>query len=216
MGPRHRPMGRQGVEGLVNATWNLLTTGSRGNGDHLPRESDHETRSGRGGRPIVGRTARLLPRDGDAAGADWRAASRWIHPLASWPAWLLETTTRTATKSLHAFVDGEPVAGLTQDTILDNIALYWLTGTAASAARSYWDSRDDRRLRAASLLPPVSVPVGSRRSPARSGLRAAAGRGGLPDLASLQRQADRGGHFAAWEEPELFAAGVAGRIHSLR
>jgi hypothetical protein len=38
-----------------------------------------------------------------------------------------------------AFVDGQPAGNLTRDHILDNITLYWLTGTAASAARSYWD-----------------------------------------------------------------------------
>jgi hypothetical protein len=43
-------------------------------------------------------------------------------------------------KISRAFVDGQPVGNLTGDHVLDNITLYWLTGTGASAARSYWES----------------------------------------------------------------------------
>ena len=77
-------------------------------------------------------------------------------------AWMLDHDTDSYTKISTAFVDGEPVGNLTRDTILDNITLYWLTGTAASAARS--SGRDARALAAwlASGQPPpaVSVPVG--------------------------------------------------------
>jgi len=65
-------------------------------------------------------------------------------------------------KISRAFVDGEPVGNLTRDHILDNITLYWLTGTGASAARWYWETgRAVAAARAAGEVPPaVSVPVG--------------------------------------------------------
>jgi pimeloyl-ACP methyl ester carboxylesterase len=102
------------------------------------------------------------------------------------------------------------VGSLTRDTIVDNITLYWLTGTAASAARSYWE---DARALAAALAsgqapPAVSVPVGFTTFPGeiwaspRSWVEAV-----YPGLAYFN-EVDRGGHFAAWEEPELFSAEV--------
>ena len=77
-------------------------------------------------------------------------------------AWLLDHDTDSYHKISCAFVDGEPVGNLTQETIVDNVTLYWLTGTAASAARSYWE---DGRALAAALAsgqapPAVTVPVG--------------------------------------------------------
>ena len=77
-------------------------------------------------------------------------------------AWLLDPRHGQLLQDLRAFVDGEPVGNLTRDHIVDNITLYWLTGTGASAARSYWE---DARALAASLAsgqppPPVTVPVG--------------------------------------------------------
>ena len=54
-------------------------------------------------------------------------------------AWLLDHDTDSYYKISRAFVDGEPVGNLTRDNIVDNITLYWLTGTGASAARSYWE-----------------------------------------------------------------------------
>ena len=54
-------------------------------------------------------------------------------------AWLLDHDTDSYYKISRAFVDGEPVGNLTRDKVIDNITLYWLTGTAASAARSYWE-----------------------------------------------------------------------------
>ena len=103
---------------------------------------------------------------------------------------------------------------LTRDNVLDNITLYWMTGTAASAARSYWE---DARALAAALAsgqppPPVTVPVGFTTFPGeiwaspRSWVEAV-----YPGLAYFN-VADKGGHFAAWEEPQLFADRGAGGI----
>ena len=55
-------------------------------------------------------------------------------------AWMLDHDTDSYYKIARAFVDGKPTGNLTRDHILDNITLYWLTGTGASAARSYWES----------------------------------------------------------------------------
>ena len=133
-------------------------------------------------------------------------------------AWLLDHDTDSYYKISRAFVDGEPVGNLTRDTILDNITLYWLTGTAASAARSYWE---DGRALAAALAsgqppPAVKVPVGFTTFPGeiwaspRSWVEAV-----YPDLAYFN-EADKGGHFAAWEEPELFSDEVRATFRSLR
>nr|MDQ5828029.1 epoxide hydrolase [Chloroflexota bacterium] len=113
-----------------------------------------------------------------------------------------------------AFVDGEPVGNLTRDNIVDNITLYWLTGTGASAARWYWETG---RAQAAGQAPPaVSVPVGFTPFP---GEIFAAPRSWVevvyPDL-SYFNEVDKGGHFAAWEEPELFATEVREAFRSLR
>ena len=125
-------------------------------------------------------------------------------------AWLLDHDTDSYYKISRTFVDGKPVGNLTRDTIVDNITLYWLTGTAASAARSYWE---DGRALAAALAsgqapPAVSVPVGFTTFPGeiwaapRSWVEAV-----YPGLAYFN-EVDRGGHFAAWEEPQLFSAEV--------
>ena len=91
-------------------------------------------------------------------------------------AWMLDHDTDAYYKIADAFVDGQPSGNLTRDHILDNITLYWLTGTGASAARSYWEA-DGPDAPAAGQAPPPRrrSRSASRRSPARSGGRRAAG-----------------------------------------
>jgi hypothetical protein len=76
-------------------------------------------------------------------------------------AWMLDHDPDSYQKISHAFVDGEPVGGLTRDRILDNITLYWLTGTAKPAAGLYWE--ETRRIAAAAASgekpPKLSLPV---------------------------------------------------------
>ena len=103
--------------------------------------------------------------------------------------WLLDHDTDSYYKISRAFVDGEPAGNLTRDTIVDNITLYWLTGTAASAAWSYWE--DARALAAAIAARPASS--GGHRAgrlhdvPRRDlGFPAQLGRGGLPRPRVLQ------------------------------
>ena len=131
-------------------------------------------------------------------------------------AWMLDHDTDSYYKISHAFVDGEPAGNLTQDHILDNITLYWLTGTGASAARSYWESGRAQALAAGQAPPEVSLPVGFTTNPdeifraPRSWAEKA-----YPTLAYFNK-VDRGGHFAAWEEPELFSSELRAAFRSLR
>jgi pimeloyl-ACP methyl ester carboxylesterase len=133
-------------------------------------------------------------------------------------AWLLDHDTDSYYKISSAFVDGEPVGNLTRDNIIDNITLYWLTGTGASAARWYWElGQAQAKAHAAGQAPPdVSLPVGFTTFPGeifrapRSWVEAS-----YPNL-SYFNEPDRGGHFAAWEEPELFCTEVRAAFRSLR
>lgn len=133
-------------------------------------------------------------------------------------AWMLDHDTDSYGKISRAFVDGEIVGNLTRDTVLDNITLYWLTGTGASAARWYWEF--GRFLAAAEAAghapPPVRVPVAFTTFPGelfaspRSWAEAV-----YPGLIYFN-ETDRGGHFAAWEEPELFTAELRAAFRALR
>ena len=96
-------------------------------------------------------------------------------------AWMLDHDTDSYYKISRAFVDGQPSGNLTRDHILDNITLYWLTGTGASAARSYWEGGRAQLSRPARLLRRSSSRSASPRSPARSsGPRAAGSRRPTP------------------------------------
>ncbi len=132
--------------------------------------------------------------------------------------WMLDHDTDSYYKISRAFVDDEPAGNLTRDHILDNITLYWLTGTGASAARSYWESgRAQAAALAAGQAPPeVSIPVGFTTFPdeifraPRSWVE-----GSYPNV-SYFNEAEKGGHFAAWEEPELFTTEMRAAFRSLR
>ena len=133
-------------------------------------------------------------------------------------AWMLDHDTDAYYKISRAFVDGQPSGGLTRDHILDNITLYWLTGTGASAARSYWESGRAQALAAAAgqAQPEVSLPVGFTTFPGeifrapRSWVEKS-----YPTLTYFH-EAGKGGHFAAWEEPELFATEIRAAFSPLR
>jgi hypothetical protein len=96
---------------------------------------------------------------------------------------------------------GQPSGGLTRDHILDNITLYWLTGTGASTARSYWEAGRAQALAvAAGQAPPeVKLPAGFTTFPGEifRAPRSWAEKG-YPNLTYFH-EAGKGGHFAAWE-----------------
>jgi hypothetical protein len=113
-------------------------------------------------------------------------------------------------------VDGLPVGDLTRRQNVDNITLYCLTGTGASAARSYRESRPDQARAGELGEPDVLLPVGFTTFPeeiwgsSRSWVEQS-----CPNVTHVN-EVDRGGHFAAWEEPQRFAEEVRAAIRSLR
>jgi pimeloyl-ACP methyl ester carboxylesterase len=130
--------------------------------------------------------------------------------------WMLDHDTDSYDKISRAFVDGQPAGNLTRDHILDNITLYWLTGTGASAARSYWEGGRAAALAAGKAPPAVSIPVGFTTFP---GEIFRAPRSWVEKVYShvvYFHEADRGGHFAAWEEPQLFSEEIRAGFRPLR
>jgi pimeloyl-ACP methyl ester carboxylesterase len=131
--------------------------------------------------------------------------------------WMLDHDTDSYYKIAGAFVEDKPTGGLTRDHVLDNVTLYWLTATGASAARSYWEGSRATALAAGKAPPPaVTIPVGFTSFPGeifrapRSWVEAV-----YPSL-SYFNEVDRGGHFAAWEEPELFTTELRAAFKSVR
>ena len=131
-------------------------------------------------------------------------------------AWMLDHDTDSYYKISSAFVDGKPSGNLTRDHILDNVTMYWLTGTGASAARSYWEGGQATARAAGQVPPPTSLPVGFTTFPGEI-FRTPRGwvEASYPNVVYFN-EADRGGHFAAWEEPELFSTEIRAAFRSLR
>ncbi len=131
-------------------------------------------------------------------------------------AWMLDHDTDSYYKISHAFLDKQSSGHLTRDAILDNITLYWLTGTGASAAREYWENTQAAANAAGQPRPEVKLPVGFTTFPGeiwrtpRSWVDKA-----YPNV-SYFNEVDNGGHFAAWEEPGLFAAEMRAAFRPLR
>jgi pimeloyl-ACP methyl ester carboxylesterase len=205
-------LGRQAPEGLLGIHMNLLVTALAG---PQPEETEQE----RGAAKAVA----TFQTTGSAYFQEQATRPQTIgYALLDSPvalaAWMIDHDTDAYNKISHAFVDGQPSGGLTRDHVLDDITLYWVTGTGASAARSYWEAYGaDAPAAAAGQAPPaVSVPVAFTTFP---GEIWAAPRSWVeqsyPSLTYFN-QVDRGGHFAAWEEPELFSAEVRAAFSSLR
>jgi pimeloyl-ACP methyl ester carboxylesterase len=130
-------------------------------------------------------------------------------------AWLLD----------HNDADGQPAAAvaaaltrtssstgeLTRDEVLDNITLYWLTGTGVSASRLYWEYRGGF-FDAKGVSVPVAVSVfpGEQYQAPRSWTERA-----YPGLV-YHHEVEKGGHFAAWEQPQLFVEELRAGFRSLR
>jgi len=205
-------MGRQAPEGLIGIHTNLFVPGLAGT-DPFPKNSDEE-------RAAVeqGATFRAT-----GFGYFLEQATRpqtigyalLDSPIAL-AGWMLDHDTDSYYKIASAYVDGKPSGGLTRDHILDNVTLYWLTGTGASAARSYWETGQATARSAGQAPPPVSIPVGFTQFPGeivrtpRSWVELA-----YPTLAYFNK-ADKGGHFAAWEEPQLFTEELRAAFGPLR
>ena len=164
-------MGREAPEGLVGIHMNLLVTALGGGA--MPAETEQE-------RAALEQT-KTFRTSGFGYFLEQATRPQTIgYALLDSPvalaAWMLDHDTDAYEKISRAFVDGQPSGGLTRDHILDNITVYWLTGTGASAARSYWESGRAQALRRpARLLRRSSFRSASPRSPARSSRPRAAG-----------------------------------------
>ena len=114
--------------------------------------------------------------------------------------------------ALGRTIDGHSAGAVTRDDFLDNVTLYWLTNTAVSAARLYWENKADFF-----DAKPITIPFAISVFPAElyQAPRSWAERA-YPDNLIYYNQLDRGGHFAAWEEPELFSKELQAAFRSLR
>ena len=203
-------MGRQAPEGLAGIHMNLLVTTD---GATLPTDTAQE-RAAAGARKEF-RTSGFGYFLEQATRPQTIGYALLDSPLAL-AAWMLDHDTDAYYKISRAFTDGQPSGGLTRDHILDNITTYWLTGTGASAARSYWEHGRAQAPAAGQAPPPVKLPVGFTVFPGES-FRAPRSwvELGYPTLGYFH-EVGRGGHFAAWEEPELFATEIRAAFRSLR
>ena len=205
-------MGRQAPDGLLGVHINLLVA-ALAIGDQLPTETEQE------------RAARDATAEFSASGFGYflEQATRpqtigyaLLDSPVALAAWMLDHDTDSYYKISRAFVDDKPAGNLTRGHILDNVTVYWLTGTGASAAGWYWENGRAQALAAGQAPPPASVPVGFTAFPdeifvaPRSWVEVV-----YPDLAYFN-EVDRGGHFAAWEEPELFSTEVRAAFRGVR
>jgi pimeloyl-ACP methyl ester carboxylesterase len=132
-------------------------------------------------------------------------------------AWMLDHDTDAYRKMADAFLGGRPSGNLTRDHVLDNITLYWLTRTGASSARSYWEAYGpDAPAAGRPPLPAPTIPVAFTSFPGEIWRTPRSWAEQSYPTLSYYSEAERGGHFAAWEEPELFAAELRAAFRPLR
>ena len=204
-------MGRQAPEGLIGIHTNLLVPAL---GGPMPTDTDEEQ--------AAAAQIATFNRSGNGYFVEMATRPQTIgYALLDSPvalaAWMADHDTDAYHKISQAFVDGQPSGNLTRDHILDNITLYWLTGTGASAARSYWEAYGpDAPAAKAEPLPPPTIPFAFTTFPGeiwrtpRSWVEAS-----YPNVIYFN-EVDRGGHFAAWEEPELFSSELRAAFRTLR
>jgi pimeloyl-ACP methyl ester carboxylesterase len=203
-------MSRQAPEGLIGIHTNLLVPALNG---PMPTDTDEE-------RAAAAQIA-TFGKSGNGYFVEMATRPQTIgYALLDSPialaAWMIDHDTDAYYKIASAFA-GQPSGNLTRDNILDNVTLYWLTGTAASAARSYWEAYGaDAPAASKQPLPATAIPFGFTSFPGeiwrtpRSWVEAS-----YPNVIYFNA-VDKGGHFAAWEEPELFSTEIRAAFKSLR
>jgi pimeloyl-ACP methyl ester carboxylesterase len=206
-------MGRQGPDGLIGIHTNLLVTMLGTGGPPPPNTTADEQAA----------IAAVAAFRATGFGYFLEQATRpqtigyaLLDSPVALAAWMLDHDTDAYLKISGAFVDKRPSGHLTRDGILDNITVYWLTGTGASAAREYWESGMAAGLAAGKTPPAVTVPTGFTAFPGeiyvapRSWVEQ--GYGNL----TYYNKAAKGGHFAAWEEPQLLTEELRAAFRPLR
>ena len=205
-------MGREAPEGLVGVHINLLLA-AVAIADRLPATSEKE-RAALAAMGTFNATGRGYFIE-QATRPQTIGYSLLDSPIGL-AAWMLDHDTDSYEKISRALLGGRPAGNLTPERIVDNITLYWLTSTGASAARAYWETGRAQALAAGRTPPPLSLPVGFTTFPGeiwaspRSWVEAV-----YPNVAYFN-EVDRGGHFAAWEEPELFSTEMRAAFSQLR
>ncbi|MDA0161366.1 epoxide hydrolase [Solirubrobacter ginsenosidimutans] len=200
-------MGRQAPAGLIGIHTNLLVTALGGAAEPVNTDEERAAAAALKAFADTGRGYFV-----EQATRPQTIGYALLDSPIALAAWMLDHDTDSYTKISRTFL-GEPPAGhLTREHILDNITLYWLTGTGASAARSYWENAQPT----GQVPAPVKIPVGFSAFPGElfQAPRTWAEQG-YPTLTYYNKPA-RGGHFAAWEEPELFASEVRAAFRALR
>jgi pimeloyl-ACP methyl ester carboxylesterase len=194
-------MGRQAPGGLAGIHLNFLRE-ALGNASGLPADSEEE------------RAALAAINTFQASGSGYflEQATRpqtigyaLLDSPVALAAWMLDHDTDSYEKISRAFTGGPASGGLTRDHVLDNITLYWLTGTGASAARSYWEGGQATARAAGQARPQMKLPVGFTAFPGEIFRAPRTWVEKLYPHVIYFHEADRGGHFAAWEEPQLFS-----------
>src|SRR3954447_13649924 len=202
-------MGRQAPEGLIGIHTNLLVPALS---DAMPTDTDEE-------RAAAAQIA-TFQQSGNGYFVEMATRPQTIgYGLLDSPvalaAWMLDHDTDAYDKIARAFVDGEPSGNLTRDNVLDNIMAYWVTGTGASAARSYWEAYGPGTP-PGQVPPPVPVPVGFTTFPGEIWRTPRSWAEKSYPTLTYFNEVDRGGHFAAWEEPELFATEIRAAFRAVR
>ena len=204
-------MGRQEPAGLIGIHTNLLVPALSG---PMPTDTDEE-------RAAAAQIA-TFRQSGNGYFVEMATRPQTIgYALLDSPialaAWMVDHDTDAYYKIASAFVGGRPSGNLTRDHILDNITLYWLTGSGASTSRSYWEAYGpDAPAAGRQPLPPTTIPFAFTTFPGeiwrtpRSWVEAS-----YPNVTYFH-EVDKGGHFAAWEEPELFSTDIRAAFRSLR
>jgi len=204
-------MSRQAPEGLVGIHTNLLVPAL---GGAMPTDTDEE----------VAAAAQIATFRQSGNGYFVEMATRpqtigyaLLDSPVALAAWMTDHDTDAYYKIARAFVDEQPSGNLTRDNVLDNVTAYWLTGTGASAARSYWEAYGpDAPAAGRQPLRPPAIPVGFTTFPGeiwrtpRTWVEAS-----YPNVMYFN-EVDKGGHFAAWEEPELFSSELRAAFRPLR
>jgi pimeloyl-ACP methyl ester carboxylesterase len=131
-------------------------------------------------------------------------------------AWMLDHDTDSYEKIARAFLGGPPAGNLTRDHVLDNITLYWLTGSGAPAARLYWEGAQAAGHAAGTARPEMKQPVGFTMFPGEIFRAPRTWAERIYPQLGYFHEAARGGHFAAWEEPGLFSEELRAAFRPLR
>jgi pimeloyl-ACP methyl ester carboxylesterase len=204
-------MARQAAEGLIGIHTNLFVPGLAGGS--FPHDTEEERAAVQAGAAFRATGFGYFL---EQATRPQTIGYALLDSPVALAAWMLDHDTDAYYKIAAAFVDDRPSGNLTRDHILDNITTYWLTATGASAARSYWENGQETARSAGQAPPPVSIPVGFTTFPGeivqtpRTWVEIA-----YPTLTYFNK-VDKGGHFAAWEEPELFSTEIRAAFRSLR